>query len=228
MLNEILFFISVICVFLFSLIALKLGKAYLTAMVIAQGLIANIFLVKEISLFGLAVSAADIFIIGIILGINLLEEFFDQNSASDAINGYLFSLALFFVFSIIHKTYVPTMYDTTHESFIQIFQFSTRIIFATFFVSFCSLHLDRFLYRFLSVFLGSSYLPLKNFLTGAISQFFDTVAFSYIAVYGLFSNIYNIIFFSYLIKIITLLLITPFLIIAKQLFNKTCPTTLDE
>lgn len=217
--NELLFLLSIFFVFITTVIALKLGKSYLTSLIISEGLIANIFLVKEIKLFGLAVSAADVFIIGIILGINLLEEFFDKESASLAINGYLYSLFIFFIFRTIHTAYEPTIYDTTHESFNIIFQFSSRIILATFLVSFCSLHLDRFLYRLLSKFLGTSYLPLKNFITGSISQLFDTVAFSYIAVYGLFSNIYNIIFFSYLIKIITLLLLTPFLIITKKYFN---------
>ncbi len=45
--NELLFFLHLILVFGFGVIALKLGKHYLTTWVAIQAILANLFVVKQ-------------------------------------------------------------------------------------------------------------------------------------------------------------------------------------
>jgi uncharacterized PurR-regulated membrane protein YhhQ (DUF165 family) len=78
MLNESVFFLQVVLIIAFSLLALKRGSAALTTWITVQALLANLFVLKQITLFGLNVTASDGFAIGSLLGINLLQEYFSK------------------------------------------------------------------------------------------------------------------------------------------------------
>jgi uncharacterized integral membrane protein (TIGR00697 family) len=53
-----------------------------------------------------------------------------------------------------------------------------------------------------------------------ISQAIDTVFFSFLGLYGIVSNISDIILASYLIKILAILLATPFVAFARKFIKK--------
>lgn len=211
MFNEILFAASVLLMLIFTFFALLKGRDYLIALVLVWGTLANFFVIKEITLFGWAVSGTDAFFVGIVLAINFLEEFFGKKSAAKAISCYSFSMLLFLVFKSIHLAFEPSTFDTTQEHFLVILSPGNRIILSTIVVSYITLHLDRILYRFLSRFMDVRYLFLKNFLTGSVSQLLDTILFSYLAVSSYFSNMKELITFSYFVKIIALASMSPIL-----------------
>lgn len=188
------------------MLALHLGPSFLFTSMVVQGICANIFILKEISLFGLSVTGTDAFMIGIILAINLLEEFYGTEASQKAISNYIFSMFLLLPFKFIHLWYNPTASDTTDPHFQEILASSGRIILSTLIASFISLKLDRKLYQILSLKLGSEFLIMKNFITTTISQFIDTILFSYLALWGIFSNLWELIIFSYAIKLISILL----------------------
>ena len=58
--NEALFFVQVIVVMLFALIALRIGKEALTVWVVLQALLANLFVMKQMSFFGFEVTCSDV------------------------------------------------------------------------------------------------------------------------------------------------------------------------
>lgn len=210
MFNELIFIAGVLFVVVITSLATVFGANYLLALFLLQGFLANIFLLKEISILGLSVCAADIFIVGILLALNFLEEFYGKKEADSAVKVYIFAMLSFFIFSVIHLLYMPAPLDKTHFYFEQILGYSPRIIFATLLVSSCSLSLDRMVYRFLSTYLGRSYLPIKNLFAAIFSQFFDTIFFS-LFVIDLFANIWTVAFFSYFVKLMTMFLLTPLL-----------------
>ena len=82
--NEALFIIQIIVIVGFALGALKLGKETLITWVAIQALIANLFVLKQITLLGLHVTASDAFAIGSLLGLNFLQEYFDREDARKA------------------------------------------------------------------------------------------------------------------------------------------------
>lgn len=220
MINELLFLINILLVVILDFIALMLGREFLIASIIVQGLLANIFVLKQACMFGLVVTCTDAFIIGMVLALNLMEEVFGKESSSTSINSYFFSLVALFGLKLIHLAYLPSPLDDMHIHYSSILKDTGRIVVSTLFVSFASLHLDRYLYRLLSKRLNISFLFLKNFITTAISQLFDTIAFSYLALYGLFPSMRDLIIFSYSIKLISLFFITLILFLFKNLIEK--------
>lgn len=217
MFNEILFAISIAVTLFFSYAALFLGQEFLTATVIIFGTLANFFVIKEISLFGKAVSCTDVFFVGMVLCINFLEEFFGRKSSSRTITAYTMSMIIFLIFKSIHLSFIPTAFDTTQNHFAIILGASNRIILSSIIVSFITLNLDRILYRFLSNFLDIKFIFLKNFITGSVSQLIDTILFSYLAVSQYFSNMHDLISFSYMVKIIVLVAMMPVLAFTQKL-----------
>ena len=79
--NELLFFIHVFLVVSFVMGALRLGKAALIALSAVQAVLANLFVVKQIDLFGFSITCSDVFAVGGILSINLIQEFFGKEAA---------------------------------------------------------------------------------------------------------------------------------------------------
>ena len=63
--NELLFFGSAVLIVALDFVALFLGKEYLLAAIVTQGLLANMFIIKQVQLFGLVVTCTDVFIVGI-------------------------------------------------------------------------------------------------------------------------------------------------------------------
>jgi uncharacterized integral membrane protein (TIGR00697 family) len=220
MINELLFLGNILFVVGLDFIALRLGREFLLASIIVQGLLANIFVLKQVCMFGLVVTCTDAFIIGMVLALNLTEEVFGKESSNAAINSYFFSLVALFGLKLIHLAYLPAPLDDMQTHYSSILKDTGRIVVATLVVSFASLHLDRYLYRLLSKRLNISFLFLKNFITTAISQLFDTIAFSYLGLYGLFPSMWDLIVFSYVIKLLSLCFITLILFLFKGVIKK--------
>lgn len=219
MINEIIFLFLVLIIVLLSFLSLMFGEKYLIALLVLEGVLANLFMLKEISLFGLSVCAADAFIVGIVLILNLLEEYFGKHLAESAIKIYSFSLISFFLFSATHLLFLSTAEGSNiSRCFQAILSTTPRVIFATLIVSYCSLNLDRKLYAFFSRLIVKQNFSLKNFLAGSISQLFDTVLFSFF-ICDLFSNIWHVMFFSYLVKMVTMILMSPLLILFNYFYS---------
>ena len=71
--NETIFFLHIFSALLFLALAIRLGKMALGVYVALSGVLANLFVVKQIELFGLHATASDVFAVGGILGLNLLQ-----------------------------------------------------------------------------------------------------------------------------------------------------------
>ncbi|MBU6446498.1 MAG: queuosine precursor transporter, partial [Verrucomicrobia bacterium] len=112
--NELIFFLHIWIVLAFALGALRLGQAALTAFIGLQGVLANLLVVKQMSLFGLTVTCSDVFSIGGILSLNLLQEYFGKDAAKRAVNISLGALLFFALMSQIHLFYQPAPFDATH------------------------------------------------------------------------------------------------------------------
>lgn len=213
--NELLFLTQSLLIVLFALAALRIGKEALTAWVIIQALIANLFVVKQISLFGFEVTASDAYSIGSLLGLSFLQQYFGKEEAQKA-TWTCFLFLLFFVFiSQLHLLYEPNSSDVTQGAFLHLFSASPRLLMASLVSFFISQRIDLVLFSLLQKPNGIKNFTVRALLTLLCAQCVDTVLFSFLALYGVVASLINIISLSMLIKSLVIFFITPFMRWAK-------------
>lgn len=209
--NEMIFITQTLVILVFALGALKLGKGALTAWVAIQALIANLFVLKQITLFGFDVTASDAYVIGSLLGLNFLQEHFGQKEAKQATWICFFFMSFFVVASQLHLLYESSPYDTVHSAFEQILSPAPRLLAASMGVFFIVQQIDIRFFSFLKNYFPSSSFALRVTITLVISQFLDTFLFSFAGLYGLVISVFDIILLSFAVKLLVIFCMTPLL-----------------
>ena len=192
--NELIFFGHIFLIIAFLIGALRFGKECLIAFFVLLVIMANLFVTKEITLFSFAVTATDAFTIGGFLGMSFLQEFFGKKVAEKTIKITFFTMLFFGVMTQVHLFYTPSSFDQMHPSFKAILSTTPRIFFASFCTTLIAqkLHIELF-----SFFKKRLPFALCAFSALFISQFFDTIFFSFIGLYGLVSNLLHIMIVSF-------------------------------
>ena len=219
MINEIIFLGHSLVVAGGALVSLWLGQGALVAFMCMQCLLANIFVIKQTTLFGFLATCADPYTIGATLGLNLLQEYYGKASARQAIWTNFYLLVLFVVLGQINLWYVPHAADATQLHFAAIFALAPRIVTASFVVFLLVQFLDYYLYAFFKRFFADRYLVLRNYLSVIICQLIDTVLFSFLGLYGFIDDIWSVIIISYTVKLIAIVVVTPLVGLSKKIFR---------
>src|SRR5205085_8602177 len=143
-----------------------------------QCILANLFVIKQITLFGFTATCADAFTVGATLGLNLLQEYFGKDITKKAIWVNFFLLIFYLIVSQIHLWYTPAAFDTAQEHFIPLLGLMPRIVIASFSVYFFVQMLDYYLYGMLKKKYADKHLVLRNYFSIAFCQLIDTILFS--------------------------------------------------
>lgn len=212
--NEIIFLLHILAVLGFGLGALRLGKEALISWIVIQTLLANLFVLKQITFLGFEVTCSDVFAIGCLVGLNLLQEYFGKESAQKAGKICLLLLAFFALMARFQLSYAPSPHDQAHPAFTHILSSSPRLLFASLITFFVVQQLDLHLFRHLRSKVSS--FGLRNVISISSSQLLDTILFSYLGLYGLVHSIFDIIVISFLLKFFIILFMTPFTTFAKR------------
>ncbi|MCF7800297.1 queuosine precursor transporter [Candidatus Babeliales bacterium] len=215
MLNELFFLLQIITVIIFVLASLYLGSQALVSFVCVQVVLANLFVTKQITLFGLNATCSDVFIVGSILGINLVQEYFSENLAKKTIYISFFISIFYLIMSQIHVFYIPNSYDYMQEHFVKILNFMPRITIASIIAYFVIQVLNLSFYKFLKKVFLDKYLVTRNFISIVVVQLLDTLIFASIGLCGIVNSILPIILISFTIKLIVILISTPFINLVK-------------
>lgn len=215
--NEIYFIVHSLALALTCLGALKLGKEALVSFIALQTVLANFFVTKQISLCGFNTTAADPFIIGSALSLNLLQEYFGKHEAFKSIRITFFMLVCYGVFSYLHMLYVPSCYDNSSIHFDALLSFAPRLVIASLAVYWVTSQLDTALYAFMKKRCFQISPAIRNGLSVGITQAADTVLFTFLGLWGILSNLTEIMAVSYVIKISCILIATPCMALAKRL-----------
>ncbi len=206
--NELIFFLHILFLLLTLFVVIRLGKMALSFFVIFCVLCANLFVIKQISFFGLTITPSDPFTIISFLSINLLQEWYGKELSKKTLQLALFFSLVFLGASQIHLCYSPSLMDQTDSSFHKIFSFSPRIIFSSLFVFFisqkCNLTLFSWMHR-----ISTLSLNRRITISSLISQLLDTLLFSFLALYGIAERIFHIILVSYSIKVLCIFFSHP-------------------
>lgn len=206
--NEVIFFLQTVLIVAFALWAMKLGKEALIGWVTIQALIANLFVLKQINLFGLEVTASDAFAIGSLLGLNFLQEYFSREEANKATKICFFFMFFFALVSQLHLLYQPSSFDTTHPAFLTLLTLSPRLLIASMSVFFIVQQVDIQLFGYLKRRFPSINFAWRATFALIITQLLDTVLFSFAGLYGVVASMIDIIVISFLIKMIVILCFT--------------------
>jgi queuosine precursor transporter len=217
--NELLFFSEILLLIFFLLISLKLGKYALITFVTLQTILANLFVTKQMELFSLTVTCSDVYVVSAIFGLNLIQEYFGKKEAQKTIYLSFLFLLLFMVVAKLHVLYLPSISDFTQSSFVTIFSHTSRIIFASMAVFFLAQWFDLWIYDFLKKKSGQTDLILKMGVATLLSQLLDTLLFSFLGLYGIVNHIFDVILLSFLIKSITIVSSSLFMIMVNKFFK---------
>jgi len=207
--NELIFFFHTIVLIALVLIAFGMGPATLISLISVLAVLMNIFVIKQISLFGLSVTATDAFSVAIALGVNLIQEYYGGAAAQKAIYTSFFTTLILVLMSHVHLLYVPLASDRAHEHFVPIFSLIPRIIMASLASYLATMSVETWLYGMLKKRWPTASFLTRNYTTLLICQFLDTVLFSFLGLWGNVDHIEHIIFVSYSIKLLSLLIMTP-------------------
>lgn len=217
MLNEVLFFLHIVIVLIFSLTCLKIGKKALVAFIALQAFLANLFVLKQIALFGFIVTATDVFTVGSLFSFNLLQEYFGKEEAKKTITVTFVLLLFATLMSQLHLFYAPSAVDTTHAHYEGLLSFMPRLAVSSFLIFFFCQYVDMKIFSFLKTRAKGLSFSYRALLSMGISQFFDTLLFSFIALYGVVAHIWHVVLISYMIKLLVISFNSLFCRFSKRL-----------
>ena len=220
--NELIFLVHALAVAGVVILAARWSQTALVSTVVLFTLAANLFVTKTIVLGSFVATSTDAFVIGYSLAITLLQEYYGRAQARNAIATGFAALAAFALFSQIHLWYMPAPTDTMHAAFMTILHVVPRLLLASAIAYLTAEYLNTVIYTFLQKNLPVSWLLTRTYSSIIITQFLDTVLFALIGLYGVVTPLFSIIFVSYGIKMIMLMLTIPLLTLCKKF--KLLPT----
>ncbi len=221
MTNELIFLGSIFAVSTAALTALRLGKDYLIGLISTLSVVVNLFVIKQITLFGFTATASDALAVGITLSLNLMQEYYGKPSALKAIWVGFFCALFYCLMSLLHLAYIPALLDVSSVHYEALLSMMPRTIIASLTVYLIVQYIDAQLYGFMKRRFEGRFFVLRNYSTLACTQLLDTVLFSFLGLYKLnaayssLSVLGEIILVSTLIKLIVILIAVPYVRLAK-------------
>jgi len=205
--NELIFFSHIatilIAVYLFSFFK----KTGLYVIFVLQILFANLFILKQVPLFGLGVTTTDCYTIGSFLALNMIRELYGKEAADKAILLNFMTMIFLPVMSFFLLSYSPVSSSLDISgSYSSLLTPSYRIFLTSIFCMITFQKLDTLIFSRLRKTLS---LSLSMFISLIICQALDTYCFTYIALSGLLTNLGLVFIFSYFVKVITICVMTP-------------------
>lgn len=196
-----------------------LGQAALTAWIAILSLLANLFVLKQIDIFGFNATASDIFAIGSLLSLNLLQEKWGQSAAQHAIWASFGCLLFFVLISQVHLLYLPSEHDVSQSSYEFILLASPRLLIASLATFLIVDQFDTRLYEILRQRWPQIAMIFISGMALCISQLLDTLLFSFLGLYGMISAIVEVMVVSYFIKLIAIMNTIPWSFITQRIFK---------
>lgn len=216
--NSSIFIVNIIVSLAFIKYASRYGKSAIISLIVTQALLANILVLKQITLFGLNVTASDVFSISASFCIAVLKINYSSKDANYAIIISMVCMTFFAIVSRLHLNYIPNSNDFADSAYKILFSPNIRVVIASIFSYYLSQKINILILKLFSTYLRSSNYYLQLGISVLICQLFDTVFFSYFALYGIM-DLSDIIIFSLIIKTISILifsLLQPILIIKNK------------
>ncbi|WP_240744909.1 queuosine precursor transporter [Desulforhopalus sp. IMCC35007] len=227
--NESLWLLLLLANFFAIIISYRLfGKIGLYIWIPISTILANIQVLKMVDLLSIGVTLGNITYASSFLVTDILSENYGKKAARKAVFIGFFSLAATVIIMNIALNFKPNEFDFIQESLNNIFAILPRIALASLIAyGFSQLH-DVWSYNiWKNLFPSDKYLWLRNNASTMVSQLIDTVLFTFIAFWGLLPNseFVQILITTYLLKWIVAAIDTPFLYLAKLMYDRSMIST---
>ncbi|MFA6466388.1 MAG: queuosine precursor transporter [Patescibacteria group bacterium] len=219
--NELLFIFFTLFLLSLSLLAFRLGKAYIFILVALYSLLMNIFVLKQFTLFGLAVTGGNSLYGALFLLTDLLSEHYNEREAFKAVLVGFVTSFIFVVSTQILLAYSVNEFDFAQAHLVALFSLSPRILFASMLAYIISQSFDVWAFNKIRRLTNNRFLWLRNNLSTFVAQFIDTIiftalgltAFSFLPFPGVIASdlFWPVVIATYIIKVLVALLDTPFL-----------------
>ncbi len=226
--NEILFFCQTIMGLVFVLLAFKAGRTWLYALIAVFYVLANIFVTKTITLFGMEATGGNVLYGAIFLSTDLLSEYYGKDAAKKGVFIGLGAVLLYLIMSQFILAYQASPNDWgAAEGMTSIFGFAPSIILASLIAYLISQLHDVWAFHFWKKKFQGNYLWVRNNLSTWVSQLLDSVVFATLAFAvfpRLFLNpdavlpipvVFEIIITTYFLKILVAAIDTPFIYLSR-------------
>lgn len=217
--NELLFLMQTLLLAISCAGTLFFGKEALCAFICLQTICANLFVSKQIILFGFHATASDAFSVAAAIGITLLQEKFGFEIAKRTIWISFYLMIVYTAISQLHLAYAPSALDMSQLHYQTILSIMPRIISASLIAFFASQLIDTYLYKFLKAAAPSKSFALLGIISVATSQLCDTFLFTFLALSSINSHWMELTLVSYTIKMIA----SGLIILCLRLGQKMVP-----
>ncbi|MFW6319675.1 MAG: queuosine precursor transporter [Bacillota bacterium] len=221
MTNELLWFIFALVNFILIAIAYKLfGKTGLFAWIAFSSILANIQVVKFITLFGLTATLGNIMYGTIFLATDTLSEKYGLKEAKRSVYIGFFTLISMVIIMQIALLFIETGDGVVQSALETIFVLMPRIALGSLTAYIISQLLDVHLFQKIKEHFNSdNLLFVRNIGSTMTSQLVDTLIFVPIAFLGAVPSevLVDIILTTYVIKLLVALLDTPFIYLMKKI-----------
>jgi hypothetical protein len=219
--NEILFiFILLLNFVAVTLIYKFFGKIGIFSWIALGSVIINIEVIKCVDIFGLPVTLGNATYGSIFLATDVLSEKYGKKYAQKAVFIGFISLLALTTFTQIDLLFIPNSEDFAQNAMQTIFSITPRICLGSMCAYLVSNLLDVFLYEKIRKSIpNDKFLWIRNNVATMTSQFFDTVIFTFLAFFGIFSikTLIYLCLTTYIIKFFIAILDTPFLYLIKKI-----------
>lgn len=229
MINEILLLGSLIFIFGTVLLAYRFfGKTGLYCISAIATVLANIEVVILVNAFGMEQTLGNVLFASTFLVTDILSECEGKKEANKAVWLGVLSSIFFLVLSQSWIYYIPSENDFVHSSVKEVFANTPRMIIASLAVYAISQLFDVWLYHkwwaFTEKRFGDKrrFLWLRNNGSTLVSQLLNTLLFTLFAFWGTYDikTLVSIFLSSYVIYVVTSLLDTPVLYLARKIHEK--------
>ncbi len=219
--NELLWFVMLLANFVLILAVYRFaGLTGLFLWVPIATIVANIQVVKMVTLFGIEATLGNIVYASSFLITDILSEIYGRRQAQRAIWFGFFSLFSFTLLMNMALWFTPSAEDFAQQSMETIFRLMPRLAVASLCAYAVSQFHDIFAFEFWRRrFPGDRHLWIRNNLSTFVSQGLDSLVFTAVAFVGLFPLpvLLQILVSTCLLKWVVALADTPFLYIARSL-----------
>ncbi len=190
----------------------------------------NIFVLKQFSLFGLALTGGNILYGSLFLITDILSEHYGKKEAFRAVFIGFFTSAIFVVALQFLLAFVPNQEDFAQESLKTLFSISPRILFGSMLAYLVAQNIDVVLYSKIRKITAQKFLWLRNNLSTIISQFVDTLIFTLVGLTTIsfipFPGVipveifWEVFWATYIIKVLVAIIDTPFIYLSRKIKKK--------
>ncbi|CCO23143.1 queuosine precursor transporter [Maridesulfovibrio hydrothermalis] len=195
------------------------GKTGLFGLIVFNLILCNIQVLKTIELFGMTTTLGNILYASVFLSTDMLSEFYGKKEARKAVYLGFVILLMAVVYMQLALRFTPTVDDFAQPHLEAIFGFLPRIALGSLCAYLISQLHDVYVFHKLKEKMGERRLWLRNNASTLLSQLLDSSVFCFIALWGLFPfDVWlEILFTTYLFKVIVAVMDTPFLYLARKI-----------